>query len=187
VIIVDAMVVVRPVPIDRHRQLGKIGLVLCIHTASTRDGKHVCLSTLGRYFSKGDFFPNLYRRRKACKWDARPDLHGDGDAAGRRGGRSHHSSRQGAGGTPAVMLGHDRPHMSSSRRRAYGDFSCAVQLKAVAWVTGEGRAFEIKDDLLRRPRVRHHEQVDQKPLDSHGVVTDLVIARRLQSAQLQAG
>ena len=25
--------------------------------------------------------------------------------------------------------------MSSSRRRAYGDFSCAVQLKAVAWVT----------------------------------------------------
>jgi hypothetical protein len=37
------------------------------------------------------------------------------------------------GGTPAVMLGHDRPHMSSSRRRAYGDFSCAVQLKAAAW------------------------------------------------------
>jgi hypothetical protein len=44
---------------------------------------------------------------------------------------------------------------------------------------------EIKDDLLWRPRVRLHEQVDQKPLDGHGVVTDLVIARRLQSAQLQ--
>jgi hypothetical protein len=39
---------------------------------------------------------------------------------------------------------------------------------------------KIKDDLLRRPRVGLHEQVDQKPFDGHGVVTDPVIARRLQ-------
>src|ERR1700730_6903532 len=88
----------------------------------------------GPVLFKVRLFPNLYRRRKACKWDARPDLHGDGDAVGLRGGRSHHASRQGAGGTPAVMLGHDSPHMSSPRRRAHGDFSCAAQLKAFAWV-----------------------------------------------------
>jgi hypothetical protein len=29
--------------------------------------------------------------------------------------------------------------MSSSRRRAYGDFSCAAQLKSVAWVTRASR------------------------------------------------
>jgi hypothetical protein len=34
----------------------------------------------------------------------------------------------------------------------------------------DGRRIKIKDDLLRRPRVRLHEQVDQKPLDGHGVV-----------------
>jgi hypothetical protein len=31
-----------------------------------------------------------------------------------------------------VMLGHDRPRMSSSRQSAHGDFSCAAQLKSVA-------------------------------------------------------
>jgi hypothetical protein len=54
---------------------------------------------IGPALFKGRLFPNLYRRRKACKWDARPDLPGDGDAVGRRGGS----------GTRAVMLGHDRP------------------------------------------------------------------------------
>jgi hypothetical protein len=44
---------------------------------------------------------------------------------------------------------------------------------------------KIKDDLLRRSPVRLQEQVHEKPPDGHGVVTDLVIARRLQSAQLQ--
>jgi hypothetical protein len=76
---------------------------------------------------KGRVFPNLCRRRKAWKRGARPDLHRDGDAAGRRDGRSHH-----AGDTPAVMLGHDRPRMSSSRQSDNGDLSCAVQLKSVA-------------------------------------------------------
>ena len=44
---------------------------------------------------------------------------------------------------------------------------------------------EIKDDLVRRAPVRLQEQVDEEPLDGHRVVTDFVIARRLQSAQLQ--
>jgi hypothetical protein len=67
---------------------------------------------IGPELFKGRLFPNLYRQRPACKWNTRPDLHRDGDAAGRRGGRPHHTSRQGAGGAPAVMLGHDRPRMS---------------------------------------------------------------------------
>ena len=44
---------------------------------------------------------------------------------------------------------------------------------------------EIKDDLVRRSLVRLQEQVDEEPLDGHRIVTDLVIARRLQAAQLQ--
>ena len=44
---------------------------------------------------------------------------------------------------------------------------------------------EIKDDLVRCSLVRLQEQVDEQPLDGHRIVTDLVIARRLQAAQLQ--
>jgi hypothetical protein len=44
---------------------------------------------------------------------------------------------------------------------------------------------EIEDDLARRALVRLQEQVDQKPLDGDRIVTDLVIACRLQTAQLQ--
>jgi len=44
---------------------------------------------------------------------------------------------------------------------------------------------EIKDDLARRALVSIQELLDQKPLDGNRVVADLVIARRLQPAQLQ--
>ena len=44
---------------------------------------------------------------------------------------------------------------------------------------------EIEDDLARRALMRLQEQVDHQPLDGHRIVTDLVIARRLQAAQLQ--
>ncbi len=44
---------------------------------------------------------------------------------------------------------------------------------------------EIEDDLFRRALVRVQEQVDHEPLDGDRIVTDLVIARRLQPAQLQ--
>ena len=44
---------------------------------------------------------------------------------------------------------------------------------------------EIEDDLLGRPRVRLNKQVDQQIPDRHRIVADLVIARRLQLAQLQ--
>ena len=55
-------------------------------------------------------------------------------------------------------------------------------LLAVQRIVGR---IEIKDDLLRRAFVRLQEQVDQQPLDGHRIVADLVIARRLQLAQLQ--
>jgi hypothetical protein len=62
------------------------------------------------------------------------------------------ASRHWAGGTRAVVLGHDCPHMSSSRQRAHGDFSCAVQLKAVAWVTscGRGQRSRLESVAARR-------------------------------------
>ena len=44
---------------------------------------------------------------------------------------------------------------------------------------------EIKDDLVRCSLLGLQEQVDEQPLDGHRIVTDLVIARRLQAAQLQ--
>jgi hypothetical protein len=44
---------------------------------------------------------------------------------------------------------------------------------------------EIKNDLLRCAFVRLQEQVDQKLLDGHRIVADLVVARGLQFAQLQ--
>src|SRR5437899_12870193 len=44
---------------------------------------------------------------------------------------------------------------------------------------------KIENDLARRALVRLQEQVDQKPLDGDRTVADLVIARRLQPAQLQ--
>jgi hypothetical protein len=42
---------------------------------------------------------------------------------------------------------------------------------------------EIEDDLLRRALMRVHEQLDQQPLDGNRIVTDPMIARRLQPAQ----
>ena len=41
------------------------------------------------------------------------------------------------------------------------------------------------EDRHRRLHAVGQEQVDEQPLDSHRIVTDLVIARRLQAAQLQ--
>ncbi len=55
-------------------------------------------------------------------------------------------------------------------------------LLAVQWIIC---CIEIEDDLLGRPRVRLHEQVDQQVLDRHRIVADLVIARRFKLAQLQ--
>ena len=47
------------------------------------------------------------------------------------------------------------------------------------------RRIEVENDLLGRPRVRLNKQVDQQIPDRHRIVADLVIARRLQLAQLQ--
>ena len=44
---------------------------------------------------------------------------------------------------------------------------------------------QIKNDLRGRAFVRLQEQVEQKSLDGHRVVADLVVARRLQLAQFQ--
>ena len=44
---------------------------------------------------------------------------------------------------------------------------------------------EIEDDLARRAVVRLQENIDHEPLDGDRIVTDFVIARRLQPAQLQ--
>src|SRR6185437_13583864 len=44
---------------------------------------------------------------------------------------------------------------------------------------------EIEDDLARRLLMRLQEQLDQQPLDRNRIVADLVIACRLQPAQLQ--
>ena len=44
---------------------------------------------------------------------------------------------------------------------------------------------EIESDLARRAFMRLQEQIDHQPLDGDRIVTDLVIARRLQPAQLQ--
>ena len=45
---------------------------------------------------------------------------------------------------------------------------------------------KIKDDLVRCSVVRLQKQVDQKSLDRHWIVRDLVITRRLQPAQLES-
>ena len=44
---------------------------------------------------------------------------------------------------------------------------------------------EVENDLLGRSLVRLQEQVDHEILDRHRIVADLVIARRLELAQLQ--
>src|SRR5439155_22795146 len=44
---------------------------------------------------------------------------------------------------------------------------------------------KIEDDLLRRSHMRLQEQIDWKSLYRYRIVTDLVVARRLQLAQLQ--
>jgi hypothetical protein len=44
---------------------------------------------------------------------------------------------------------------------------------------------QIQNDRLRRPSMRLQKDIDQKILDGHRIVTDLVIARRLQPAQFQ--
>ena len=44
---------------------------------------------------------------------------------------------------------------------------------------------EVEDDLARRAIMRLQEQIDHQPLDGDRIVTDLVIARRLQLAKLQ--
>jgi len=44
---------------------------------------------------------------------------------------------------------------------------------------------EIEDDLVRRRVVRLHEEVDQQFPDRDRVMTDLVVARCLESAQFQ--
>ncbi len=44
---------------------------------------------------------------------------------------------------------------------------------------------EVENDLPRCALMRLHKQVDQKILDGHRIVADLVVARRLQLAQLQ--
>ena len=44
---------------------------------------------------------------------------------------------------------------------------------------------QIENDLARRTPMRVQEQVDHQPLDGNRIVADLVIARRLQPAQLQ--
>jgi len=48
------------------------------------------------------------------------------------------------------------------------------------------RGVEIEHDLLRRTLVRFQEEVDEQGLDRRRVVADLVVARRLGPAQLQA-
>src|SRR6516162_9377159 len=47
------------------------------------------------------------------------------------------------------------------------------------------RRIEVEDDLLGRPRMRLQKHIDQQIPDRHWIVTDLVVARRLQLAQLQ--
>src|SRR5215471_17964148 len=46
------------------------------------------------------------------------------------------------------------------------------------------RRIEVENDLFRRPLMRLQKQVDKEPLDSNRIMADLVVARRLQSAQL---
>src|SRR6516165_10056310 len=47
------------------------------------------------------------------------------------------------------------------------------------------RRIKIKNNLVRRVLVRLQEQVDEKPLDGDRIVTDFVVPRWLQFAQLQ--
>ena len=42
---------------------------------------------------------------------------------------------------------------------------------------------KVEDDFLRRGLVRLQEQIDQQPSDGDRIVTNLVIARRLEFAQ----
>ena len=58
----------------------------------------------------------------------------------------------------------------------------AALLIAVQGIVG---GIEIKDDLLGRAPMRLQEQIDQKLLDRCSLIGDLVIARRLLSAQLE--
>ena len=55
-------------------------------------------------------------------------------------------------------------------------------LLAVQWIIGR---IEVENDLLGRSLVRLQEQVNHEILDRHRIVADLVIARRLELAQLQ--
>jgi hypothetical protein len=71
---------------------------------------------------------------------------------------------------------------TSSTEPAAASIFARRSLLAVHGIVGR---IEIKDDLVRRSLVRLQEQVDQQPLDGRRIVADLVIARRLQSAQLQ--
>ena len=47
------------------------------------------------------------------------------------------------------------------------------------------RGVEVEHDLRRRRRMGLQEQIDEQPLDCRAVVADLVVPRRLHSAQLQ--
>lgn len=55
-------------------------------------------------------------------------------------------------------------------------------LMAVQRVVG---GVEVEHDLLRRPRMRRKEQLDEPPLDRRRIMADPEIARRLWPAQLQ--
>jgi hypothetical protein len=98
----------------------------------------------------------LNQRRSA------PDLHGDGDVAGRRGGRSHHASRQGSAVTHSPACG----RMRSCRRQGYAGHWCAAS------PNGEPQRSQPRCDLPsgapagpngpvgfhRRGRTRHHDR-----------------------------
>jgi len=58
----------------------------------------------------------------------------------------------------------------------------AALLMPVQRVVG---GIEIEDDLVGRPRMRLQEQRHRQRLDRRFVVSDLVVARRLQPAQFQ--
>jgi len=63
---------------------------------------------IGPVLFKARIFPNLYRRRNAWKWDARPNLHLGGVGAGRRGHRRHPGRE--------VLVAHDRRHVVVSSK-----------------------------------------------------------------------
>jgi hypothetical protein len=59
--------------------------------------------------------------------------------------------------------------MSSSRRRAYGDFSCAAQLKSVAWVTRASRLGRLRFGLACGGRSQDR-RISENAIDEHDLI-----------------